>query len=70
MEYHRLQMIVDGCPVTLTCYTIEGKFICKADNIPPDVWATHATGATRDEAQRMVLERARRKIADTRPFTG
>ena len=66
MEYNRVRMTVDGCPISLTCYAVEGTFLCKADNIPPNVWATHATGATRDEAQRIVLEQARRLVARSR----
>jgi hypothetical protein len=66
MAYDRIRLTVDGCPINLTCYAVEGTFFCKADNIPPDVWATHATGATRDEAQRIVLEQARRLVAKSR----
>ena len=65
-EYDRVRVTVDGCPISLTCYAVEGMFFCKADNIPPNVWATHATGATRDEAQRTVLEQARRLVAKSR----
>src|SRR5712692_10446005 len=66
MEYDRIRVTVDGCPISLTCYAVGGTFLCKADNIPPNVWATHATGATRDEAQRTVLEQARRLVAKSR----
>jgi hypothetical protein len=66
MEYDRIRVTVDGCPISLTCYAVEGRFFCKADNIPPDVWSTHATGATRDEAQRIVLDQARRLVAKSR----
>src|SRR5260370_7685045 len=66
MEYNRVRMTVDGCPISLTCYAVEGTFLCKADNIPPNVWATHATGATRDEAQRIVLEQAPPLVATSR----
>jgi hypothetical protein len=66
MEYHRIRVTVDECPITLTCYTVDGTFICKADNIPPNLWTTHATGATRDEAERIVLEQARRLVAKSR----
>jgi hypothetical protein len=66
MEYDRIRLRVDGCPINLTCYAVDGTFLCKADNIPPDLWATHATGATRDEAQRIVLEQARRLVAKSR----
>jgi hypothetical protein len=66
MEFNRIQVTVDGCPITLTCYTVRGVFLCKADNIPPNVWTTHATGSTRDEAERTVLEQARRLVAKSR----
>ena len=66
MEYDRIRVTVDGCPISLTCYAVEGRFLCKADNIPPNVWTTHATGATHDEARRIVLEQARRLIAKSR----
>jgi hypothetical protein len=66
MEYDRIRLTVDGCPISLTCYAVEGRFLCKADNIPSDVWTTHATGATRDEAQRIVLDQARRLVAKSR----
>jgi len=65
-EYNRVRMTVDGCPISLTCYAVEGAFFCKADNIPPSVWTTHATGATRGEAERIVLEQARRLVAKSR----
>jgi hypothetical protein len=66
MEYDRIRLTVDGCPISLTCYAVDGMFFCKADNIPPDVWTTHATGATRDEAQQIVLQQARRLVAKSR----
>ena len=66
MEANRTRVTVDGCPISLTCYAVEGTFLCKADNIPQNVWTTHATGATRDEALRVVLEQARRLIAKSR----
>jgi hypothetical protein len=66
IEYNRIRVTVDGCPISLTCYAVEGTFLCKADNIPSTVWTTHATGATRDEAQRIVLQQARRIVAKSR----
>ena len=66
MEHDRIRLTVDGCPISLTCYRVGATFFCKADNIPPDVWTTHATGASRDEAQRIVLEQARRLVVKSR----
>jgi hypothetical protein len=66
MEHDRIRLTVDGCPISLTCYRVGATFFCKADNIPPDVWTTHAAGATRDEAQRIVLEQARRLVVKSR----
>jgi hypothetical protein len=66
MKCERIRVIVDGCPISLTCYAIQGTFFCKADNIPPNLWTTHAIGTTREEAERMVLEQARQLIAKSR----
>ena len=66
MKYERIRVMVDGCPISLTCYPIQDTFFCKADNIPPNLWITHAIGTTREEAKRTVLERARQLIAKTK----
>jgi hypothetical protein len=66
MACDRIRLIVDGCPISLTCYTVQGTFFCKADNIPPNLWTTHAIGTTREEAERIVLEHARQLIAKTK----
>jgi hypothetical protein len=66
MECDRIRLIVDGCPISLTCYAVQGRFFCKADNIPPNLWTTHAIGTTCEEAERIVLEQARRLIAKSR----
>jgi hypothetical protein len=66
MACNRIRVIVDECPISLTCYTVQGTFFCKADNIPPNLWTTHAIGTTREEAERIVLEQARRLIAKSR----
>jgi len=66
MEGDRIRVIVDGCPISLTCYAVQGAFFCKADNIPPNLWTTHAIGTTREEAERIVLDQARRLIAARR----
>ena len=65
-EYDRVRVTVDGCPISLTCYAVQGTFFCKADNIPPNLWTTHAIGTTREEAERIVLEQARRLVAKSR----
>jgi hypothetical protein len=65
LNYYQVRVTANRCRITLTCYAGEGTFTCKANNISPNVWTTHATGATSDDAGRIMLENAWRKIANT-----
>ena len=59
-------MEIDGWQVHVATYRLEKKYISKADNVSPGANLARREGATREEAETKVLERARELLARTR----
>jgi hypothetical protein len=57
---------VEGWPLRITSYHLGGVYHSQADNVSPGAWLARTTGATRDEAEQKVLEKARHLLARTR----
>lgn len=65
-EFREHQLEVEGWPVNISSYRAGGVYHAKADNVSPGAALARATGATREEAEQRVLERARDLLARTR----
>jgi hypothetical protein len=64
-DYSERKIEVDGWEVNLTSYRLGEEFHCKADNVSPGAWLARTTGATREDAERKAVERARQLLSHT-----
>jgi hypothetical protein len=65
-DYSERQVDVEGWSVNLTTYKLGEVYHSKADNVSPGASLARTTGATREEAEQKVLERARQLLSRTR----
>ncbi len=65
-QYSERTIEVAGWPVRITSYRLGHEFIATADNVSPGANLARRKGATREEAESQVLERAREMLARTR----
>jgi hypothetical protein len=65
-EYRERRTAVDGWPVNVSSYRVEAEWHAKADNVSPGAALARATGVTREEAERRVVERAAELLSRTR----
>ncbi len=59
---------IDGWRVHIVTYRIADRYYCSIDNVDPGARYARAEGATRDEAEKTALDKARRYLAQTRRF--
>ena len=67
-EYTERTEDIDGWAVHSVTYKIGDRFYCTIDNVDPGARIARAEGATRDEAERLALEKARKYLGQTRRF--
>ncbi len=65
-DYSERTEEVNGWPVRLTTYRLDGVYHCHADNVSPGANLARTTGATKEEAERLALERAAGLLSATR----
>jgi len=65
-DYSERQVDVDSWQVRLTTYRLGDVYHTKADNVSPGAALARTTGATREEAERKALDRARELLSRTR----
>ena len=65
-EYTEVTVDVDGWPVRLTTYKLDGTYHCKADNVSPGANLTRTSATTKEEAEKKALDRARELLTRTR----
>jgi len=68
-EYARRDHELDGWAISIETYRVETVFYCTIYNVDPGARFARAEGPTRDEAERVALEKARRYLGQTRRFT-
>jgi hypothetical protein len=59
---------IDGWKVHIVTYRIGDRYYCTIDNVDPGARFARAEGATREDAERVALEKARKYLAQTRKF--
>jgi hypothetical protein len=64
-EYSERQVAVEPWQVRLTTYKLGDVYHCKADNVSPGAALARTTGATREDAERKALDRARQLLSRT-----
>ena len=68
-EYSERTLEIEGWQVHVVTYRLGEKYISKADNVSPGANLARREGATREEAEAQVLERARELLSRTRRQT-
>jgi hypothetical protein len=67
-DYTERQETIDTWPIHIVTYRVGDKYYCAIDNVDPGARFARAEGATRDEAERIALEKARTYLRQTRRF--
>jgi len=65
-EYTERDLEIDGWPVHLATYKLDGTWHTRADNVSPGAGLARTTGATREESENKALDRARELLSRTR----
>ncbi len=65
-EHSTRTLEVAGWQVRLTTYKLGTVYHCTADNVEPGAWIARTKGATREEAENLAIERAKRLLGRTR----
>lgn len=60
------ELTLGGWPVRITSYRIGGTCYAKADNVSPGAQIASARAVTPEEAEAVVLEKARERLGRTR----
>jgi len=65
-DFSEREVEVDGWRCRLTSYRLGEVYHCKADNVSPGARLARATGATKEEAERVALQRATELLSKTK----
>ncbi|MSO56671.1 MAG: hypothetical protein EXQ55_07085 [Acidobacteria bacterium] len=68
-DYTERNEEVGGWPVHIVTYRIGDKYYCAIDNVDPGARFARAEAATREEVERVALEKAQRHLKQTRKFS-
>lgn len=67
-DYSRRQQELAGWPVTIETYKLGEVYHCTIASVDPGARFARANGASREEAERLAIEKATRYLAQTRRF--
>jgi hypothetical protein len=67
-EYTERNETIDTWPIHIVTYRIGDKYYCTIDNVDPGARFARAEGGTREEAERVALEKAKKYLGQTRKF--
>ena len=65
-HYSERRVEIDGWPVNLSTYQLDGKWHSKADNVSPGASLARAVADTREEAEKQVMARAKELLSRTK----
>ena len=68
-DYSERDIDIDGWPVHLITYRLDGKYHCKADNVSPGANLARSVADTKQEAEDKAIARARELLGRTRRHT-
>ena len=68
-DYSRRQQELAGWPISIETYKLGDVYHCTISNVDPGARFARAEGPTREEAERVALEKAEKYIKQTRRFT-
>ena len=67
-DYTERNETVDTWPIRIVTYRLGDTYYCTIDNVDPGARFARAEGATREDAERGALEKAKRYLGQTRRF--
>lgn len=67
-EYSERNDAIDTWPIHIVTYRVGDTYYCAIDNVDPGARFARAEGATREDAERVALEKAQRYLRQTRRF--
>ena len=67
-DYSTRELEVEGWKVRLTSYKAGDTYHCTADNVSPGANIARTEGKTREEAEKLALEKATQYLKQTRRF--
>jgi hypothetical protein len=67
-EYSRRQIELSGWAISVETYKLGDVYHCTISNVDPGARIARADGSTKDEAERIALEKATRYLQQTRRF--
>jgi hypothetical protein len=67
-DYNERKDTIDTWPIHIVTYRIGQTYYCAIDNVDPGARFARAEGATREDAERVALEKAKKYLAQTRKF--
>lgn len=65
-EYSERTIEIDGWPVRLITYKLEGKYHTKADNVSPGANLARIVADTKEDAENKAIEKARELLSRTK----
>jgi hypothetical protein len=68
-EYSSREVVLVGWPISIETYRLGDVYHCTISNVDPGARFARADGPTRDEAERIALEKAARYLQQTRRFS-
>ena len=67
-DYTERKEQLDGWPIHIVTYLIGETYYCTIDNVDPGARFARSEAASREEAERVALEKAQRYLKQTRKF--
>ena len=67
-DYSERREEMEGWQVHIISYKLGDTYYCTIDNVSPGANFSRGQGATKEEAERVALEKARDRLARTRRF--
>jgi hypothetical protein len=68
-EYSRREIEISGWPISVETYKLGDVYHCTISSVDPGARFARADGSTKDEAERLALEKATRYLQQTRRFS-
>jgi dsRNA-specific ribonuclease len=65
-QYHERNEQVGRWQIHIVSYKFDDKWVCTVDNVSPGANVASATAASREEAEKKAIERAKERLAATR----
>jgi hypothetical protein len=69
-EHSRREIELAGWPIIVESYKLGDVYYCAISNADPGARFARAEGSSRDEAEKVALEKAERYLTQTRRFPG